>query len=349
MDQPLVIALDAMGGDKAPAVVVEGADMARIRYPGVRFLLVGDQARLTPALAALPHLAAVTDIVHTETTISGDDKVSTALRRGKGTSMWLTLEAVRDGRAQAAVSAGNTGALMAVAKFLLRTLPGIDRPAIASFFPTVRGESVLLDLGANVDVDERNLVEFAIMGAAFARTTMGQPRPSVALLNVGSEETKGTEAIRAAGTRLREAEGLPLNFIGYVEGDGIGAGHADVIVADGFAGNVALKTAEGTARQVSAYMAAAFRRNLFSKIGYLFARASLMALRDRLDPQRYNGGVFLGLNGLAVKSHGGTNATGFASAIGLAVDMARGHLTQAIAKDLLQVGKATAEPEPAHQ
>ena len=326
-----------MGGDKAPDVVVEGLAMALDRHPEARFVLFGDEARLAPLLAAHPALARAVTVRHTDLAISGDEKPSQALRRGKGSSMWLAIEAVRDGSAHAAVSAGNTGALMAIAKFLLRTQPGIERPAIASFFPTVRGESVMLDLGANVGCDARNLVEFAVMGAAFARTCLGLLKPSVALLNIGTEEVKGNEAIKAAHARLKDAD-APFEFVGYVEGDGIGAGKADVIVADGFVGNVALKTAEGTARQVAAYLGGAFRRSLMTKLAYLLARPALMALRSRLDPQRYNGGVFLGLGGLVVKSHGGTNATGFAAAISVAVNMAAGDLINRIAADLHGLG-----------
>ena len=332
-----MIALDAMGGDKAPDVVVEGLVMARVRHPNARFVLFGDRARLEPLLAAHPVLAGVATIHHTDLAVSADEKPGQALRRGKGTSMWLAIEAVRDGTAQAAVSAGNTGALMAISKFLLRTSPGIDRPAIASFFPTMRGESVMLDLGANVDCNSRNLVQFAVMGAAFARTCLGLLKPTVALLNIGTEEVKGNEAIKGAHALLKEATG-PFEFTGYIEGNGIGAGEADVIVADGFAGNIALKTAEGTARQIASYLAGAFRRSLITKIAYLLARPALMSLRDRLDPQRYNGGVFLGLGGLVVKSHGGTNATGFAAAITLAVNLAAGDLVNRISADLEGLG-----------
>ncbi len=332
-----MIALDAMGGDKAPDVVVEGLAMARVRHPEARFVLFGDRARLEPLLAAHPALAGVATIHHTDLAVSADEKPGQALRRGKGTSMWLAIESVRDGTAQAAVSAGNTGALMAISKFLLRTSPGIDRPAIASFFPTMRGESVMLDLGANVDCNARNLVQFAVMGAAFARTCLGLLKPTVALLNIGTEEVKGNEAIKGAHALLKEADG-PFEFIGYIEGNGIGAGEADVIVADGFAGNIALKTAEGTARQIASYLAGAFRRSLITKIAYLLARPALMSLRDRLDPQRYNGGVFLGLGGLVVKSHGGTNATGFAAAITLAVNLAAGDLVNRISADLEGLG-----------
>ena len=336
MSAAVTVALDAMGGDAAPEMVVAGADMARERHPGVRFLLCGDETQIAPLLGQRPALAAVCEIRHTATAVSSHDKPSQAFRRGRGTSMWLAIETVQKGEAAAVVSAGSTGALMAMAMHLLRTIPGVDRPAIASFIPTATGESVMLDLGANIDCSERNLAEFAVMGAAFARTCLGLERPRVALLNIGSEEIKGNEAIKGAAARLRQMS-LAFEFTGYVEGNGLGAGAADVIVADGFAGNVALKTAEGTARQISGYMAGAFRRSLLSRLGYLLARSALRALRDRLDPQRYNGGVFLGIGGLVVKSHGGADARGFAAAIDLAVDMAAGDLCDRIASDMREL------------
>ncbi|MFA5123134.1 phosphate acyltransferase PlsX [Zavarzinia sp.] len=338
---PLVIAVDAMGGDHAPGVIVEGAAIARERYPQLRFVFFGDEAKVAPLIRAQDLLADCSELVHTATAISADEKPSAAMRRGKGTSMWLACEAVREGKAQAAVSAGNTGALMAIAMLLLRTAPAISRPAIASFVPTIRGESVMLDLGANVGCDERNLVEFAFMGAAFARASLGLPRPRVALLNIGTEDLKGNEAIRGAAQILRDTADLPFDFTGFVEGNGIAQGQADVIVSDGFAGNIALKTQEGTARLVSAYLAATFRRSIWSMLGYFLARPALQALRERLDPNRYNGGAFLGLNGLVVKSHGGTNAVGFAAAIAIAADLAIGGFAERILEDLKRVAPAT--------
>lgn len=331
---PFTVAIDAMGGDHAPEVVIEGAAIARDRYPSLHYLVFGDETRIAPLVAAQKALAGRVTVRHTALMVSPDEKPSAAMRRGKGSSMWLACEAVRDGAAQAAVSAGNTGALMAIAMLLLRTAPGIDRPAIGSFLPTVNGESVMLDLGANIGCDGRHLVQFAFMGAAFARLSLGLERPKVALLNVGTEEAKGDEAVRSAAQRLRETADLPFQFTGYVEGNGIALGQADVIVADGFSGNVALKTTEGTARLISAYLRAAFRRSWVSRLGYLLARPALASLRERLDPSRYNGGALLGLNGLVVKSHGGTDAVGFASAISLAADLAMGGLANRIVEDL---------------
>jgi glycerol-3-phosphate acyltransferase PlsX len=318
--KPTIVALDAMGGDRAPDIVVQGAAIALRRMPNVSFLLYGDEAKLRPLVARSKKLRDRAEIVHTAERVADDAKPAQALRAGRASSMRLALDAVAERKADCVVSAGNTGALMAMAKFALKTLPGIDRPAMASLFPTQRGESVMLDLGANIECDAENLVQFALMGEVFARTVLGQRQPIVGLLNVGSEEMKGNDAVRAAGTRLR-APGSPINFYGFVEGDDIAAGTVDVIVTDGFTGNVALKTAEGTAKMVTEYMRAAFRNSLTARLGYLFAAPSIAKLRKRLDPRYHNGAVFVGLNGIAVKSHGGTDGFGFANAVGVAVDM----------------------------
>ena len=341
MPEPLTIALDAMGGDAAPDAVVEGAALALVRHPGVRFLLFGDQDQINPLIAARPSLSGAVVLHHTPNRVGAEDKPSQALRHGRNTSMWLAVDAVHRGAAQVVVSGGNTGALMAMAKFLLGTMDGIKRPALASIWPTQRGQSVVLDLGANIESDEKDLVEFAIMGAAFARIVLGLSRPRVGLLNVGVEQMKGRETIKRASQILREVA-LPFEFYGFVEGDGISGGTADVIVTDGFTGNVALKTAEGTAKLLANYLGQAMRRTLMTRIGYLFAHSAFAALRARFDPRAHNGGVFLGLNGLAVKSHGGSDATGFAAALDLAVDMAAGKLAEAIAADLRQTGFAPA-------
>jgi glycerol-3-phosphate acyltransferase PlsX len=318
---PTVIALDAMGGDRAPEMIVAGANEARDRHPDVRFLLYGDAPRLGKLLERFPRLAAASEVRASDSVVGPNDRPSVALRQGRRSSMRLAIDAVRDGDAGGVVSAGNTGALMAMAKMVLKTLPGIKRPALASMLPTVRGEVVLLDLGANVECDAENLVQFALMGALFARDVVGIPRPSVGLLNVGHEEVKGHDELRLAYEALRGAEDLPMRFHGFIEGNDIGAGAVDVVVSDGFTGNIALKTIEGTARLYSDFLRATFRRSVISKLGYLLARPALNALRNRVDPRRYNGGMFLGLSGVAVKSHGGTDSYGFANAIGFAVDM----------------------------
>ncbi|MCG8490499.1 MAG: phosphate acyltransferase PlsX [Sneathiellales bacterium] len=321
MNENVVIALDAMGGDHAPDIVVKGVDIVRVQFPDARFLLFGDENKLNPLLDAHPNVRNVCEIRHTDQAISGEDKPSHALRKGRQSSMRLAIDAVRNGEAGGVVSAGNTGALMAMAKFSLRTLPGINRPALASMLPSPKGETVMLDLGANVECDEDNLVQFAVMGADFARAVLGRVPPRVGLLNVGSEELKGSDTIKAAGERLRSMENAPFEYYGFVEGDDITRGVVDVVVTDGFTGNVALKTAEGVATLFTNFLRAGFRRSLMSKIGYLLSRNGLNLLKDRLDPRLYNGGVFLGLNGVCVKSHGGTDELGYANAIGVTIEM----------------------------
>ncbi len=326
-----------MGGDNAPRIVVRGADIARERYPDARFLFFGDKARIEPLVTRSRRLQGATDIRHTDEIVAADDKPSQALRRGRRSSMRLAIDAVAEGAAAGAVSAGNTGALMAMSKVVLKTLPGIDRPAIASFFPTQRGESVMLDLGANVECDANNLVQFAVMGAAFARTVLGVQTPTVGLLNVGEEDLKGNDTVKLAAQLLRDTT-LPLAFEGFIEGDDIAGGTTDVIVTDGFTGNVALKTAEGTAKLYSTFLRRAFQKSPMSRLGYLLAKGAMSTLRERVDPRHYNGGVFLGLNGISVKSHGGTDGIGFATAIGLAIDMAADNLTGRITQDFKRFG-----------
>lgn len=343
MSASFTIALDAMGGDHAPAIVVKGADLARRRFPNVRFRMFGDGARIQPLIKRRKRLREITEILHTDDVIGSDMTVSAALRKGRQSSMQLAIDAVRDGDAEGVVSAGNTGALMAMAKLSLRTLPGIHRPAIAAILPSIRGESVMLDLGANVECDAENLVQFAIMGDVFARTVLGTVSPSCGLLNVGSEEMKGHAEIQQAAAYLRQMTGT-FNFHGFVEGDDIAAGTTDVVVSDGFTGNIALKATEGTARLIKEFLGDAFRSSLSSRLGYIFARRGLRKMRDRIDPRRYNGAVFLGLNGIAVKSHGGTDAFGFANAIGVAVDMAANGFNQKITEGLEAFGELDQGP-----
>jgi phosphate acyltransferase len=334
----LTIALDAMGGDNAPGMVLKGAAVACRRFPEVDFMLFGDERRMGRALKRLRRLKNRVTVHHTEDMVAPDARVAAALRQGKNSSMRLAIDAVHDGRAAGVVSAGNTGALMAMAKMVLRTLPGIERPAIAGYFPTQRGETVMLDLGANLDCSAENLVQFALMGDVFARTVLGIPEPTVGLLNVGAEESKGHEELRRAAAMLR-ASNL-IRFHGFVEGDDITKGTSDVVVADGFAGNVALKTAEGTAKLYSEFLARTFKSSLASRLGYLLARRALKKLRARLDPRRYNGAMLVGLNGIVVKSHGGTDTIGFANAIGVAVDMAVNGFNGVITKELEVFGTA---------
>ena len=346
MSHGITIALDAMGGDSAPGIVLKGADIARQRYPSIDYLLFGDEEMVRPLLAKLPALSDTTTLVHTNEIVADDAKPSAALRSGRSSSMRLAIDAVADGRAAGVVSAGNTGALMAMAKFVLKMLPGIDRPAIASFFPTQRGESVMLDLGANIECDAENLVQFALMGDVFARTVLGLIEPTVGLLNVGEEDLKGNDAVRGASARLRLAV-TPIRFYGFVEGDDIAAGTVDVVVTDGFTGNVAVKTAEGTAKLFAEFLEAAFRHSLSARIGYLFARGALRKLRMRCDPRRYNGAMLLGLNGIAVKSHGSTDAFGFANAIGVAVDMYVNGFLDKIRVELARLSSVPSAPQRA--
>ena len=340
MKNKITIAVDGMGGDNAPEMVVEGLATARTLYPETAFQLYGDEKILKPLVENHPGLLDAIELVHTDEVVTADAKPSQALRRGRQSSMGLVIQAVKDGKADVAVSAGNTGAQMALAKFILRTMPGIDRPALVSPMPTLRGESVMLDLGANIECDSGNLVEFAIMGSAYARTVLGLSKPSVALLNVGTEDLKGKDTVRQAADTLKNSSHLPMNFVGFVEGDSIGRGDVDVIVTDGFTGNIALKTAEGTAKFVSSLLKSAFESSMMSKLGYLFARRGLDSLSDHMDPNNHNGGVFVGLNGLVVKSHGGANAHGFTSAISTAIDMAQNDLIRLISEDLAQIEPA---------
>jgi glycerol-3-phosphate acyltransferase PlsX len=342
----VTIALDAMGGDRAPAMVLTGADIALERHPGTRFLLFGDEIQITPLLAKLPRLAEAATLHHTDEAVADDAKPSQALRAGRRSSMRLAIDAVADGRADGIVSAGNTGALMAIAKFVLKTLPGIDRPAIATLFPTRRGESVMLDLGANVECDSDNLVQFALMGDVFARTVLALEQPSVGLLNVGSEDLKGNDAVRGAGARLRGGM-TPIRFHGFIEGTDIAAGTVDVIVTDGFTGNVTLKAIEGVAKLFSESLRASFRHSLAARIGYVFARGALRKFAARLDPRLYNGAMFLGLAGIAVKSHGSTDAFGFANAIGVAIDLKVNGFLQKISDELMRLNEVPASEQSA--
>src|SRR5215210_987818 len=337
MPKPVRISLDAMGGDHGPSVVVPGAALALERHPDLRFLMFGNETIVAPLLNAHPKLKEATELRHTDIAIAMDEKPSVAIRTGRGkSSMWRAVQAVRDGEADAAVSAGNTGALMATAKVCLKTMAHIERPAIACMWPTMRGESIVLDVGATIGADAGHLVDMAIMGAAMARIVFDLDRPTVGLLNVGTEEIKGIEAVKEANRILKESNLPHLDYRGFVEGDDLGKGTVDVVVTEGFTGNIALKTAEGTAKQIAEYLRSAMSRTLSAKIGYLFARRAFDALREKMDPRRANGGVFLGLEGIVIKSHGGTDALGFASAIDIGYDMAHYELLRTIREMLEQ-------------
>jgi len=334
------IAIDAMGGDEGVRVMVSGAALARRRNESSRFLLVGDEARIKRVLEAHPGLRAASEILHAEDVITGDDKPSQALRRAKTTSMGMAIDAVKRGDAGAVVSGGNTGAMMAIAKLALRTIPGIDRPALAAILPTLgRNDVVMLDLGANTECDARNLVQFAIMGAAYSRIACDLALPRVRLLNIGSEDIKGTETLRDAAAQLKAAaRGLSMTFDGFTEADKLNRGEVDVVVTDGFSGNIALKAVEGTARFVADLLRRSFASSLRSKLGFLISRPATNLLKHHLDPNNHNGAVFLGLNGVVVKSHGSATALGVANAVALTARLLEENLTARITADLAHLG-----------
>ena len=325
-----------MGGDNAPEMVIEGIEASMARLSRAKFLLFGDETKLAPLLDQHPMAAKVSEIRHTDEAITNDQKVSTALRAGRNSSMRLAIDAVGSGEAAGVISAGNTGALMAMAKFVLKTLPGIDRPAIAAYYPTQQGESVMLDLGANVDCDADNLVQFAVMGEVFARNVLGLENPSIGILNVGAENLKGNDAVKKASLMLKESP-LPIKFYGFIEGDDIGAGTVDVVVTDGFTGNIALKASEGTAKMFGEFLKRALSESLISKIGAWLARGALKKFKMQVDPRLYNGAMFLGLNGICIKSHGGTDSLGFANAIHVAVEMITHSFNEGIKEDYSQL------------
>ncbi|MDA0997244.1 MAG: phosphate acyltransferase PlsX [Proteobacteria bacterium] len=332
MTDRIVISIDAMGGDNAPDIIVEGVDAQARLDPTLRFLLFGDEVRINALLARLPAAKDASEVRHTPDVVGSGEKPGVALRSGRNSSMRLAINAVGDGEAHGIVSAGNTGALMAMAKFVLKTLPGIDRPAIATYFPTIRNTCVMLDLGANVDCNGANLVQFAVMGEVYARNVLGRENPSVGLLNVGSEDLKGNQAVRDAAQILQSTD-LPIKFYGFVEGDDIGKGTVDVVVTDGFTGNVSLKTTEGMARLFGFYLREALTSTWRAKIGAWLAKPALMKFKDKVDPRRYNGAMFVGLNGICVKSHGSTDGLGFQNAIAVAVSLIRNNFNEGIKED----------------
>ena len=333
MSETLVISIDAMGGDNAPQSVIEGVSRVIKKDSDTFFFLFGDEEKIK-SLADEYHIPDTRyKIQHTTDVISGDAKPSVAIRSGRESSMWKAIMSVRNGYSKAVVSAGNTGALMAMSKICLGTLSGIDRPAIAAILPTSKNPLVALDLGANAECNSQNLVEFAIMGHVLHRVLYKTEHPSVGLLNIGSEETKGRDEIKEAATTLKSLDGK-INFIGFVEGNDICAGKADVIVSDGFSGNVALKTIEGTAKFISNVLKQTIRQSIISKIGFMLATPALLKMKKKMDPRNYNGAMFLGLKGISVKSHGGADAYAFACAIESAIRMAKNDLCNKIKEEL---------------
>jgi glycerol-3-phosphate acyltransferase PlsX len=359
LPDPLVISIDAMGGDYGPSVVApavarvvkEGVGRAGVHREGViaesrplRFLLHGDHAALKAAVAKLPALEGHVEIRHADKVIGPDEKPAQAMRRGKGSSMWNAIQSVKDGEAGAAVSGGNTGGLMAISKLILRMAADMERPALVANWPTLKGRTAVLDVGANIDCDAQRLVEFAILGAAFHHAINGSTRPTVGILNVGAEDQKGHEEVREANRILRELAALDLDYHGFVEGDDIAKGTVDVVVTDGFTGNVTLKTAEGLARYFRTTLRNTFSSDPLARLGALIASAALRRMAQQFDPATINGGPFLGLNGIVVKSHGGADARGFATAIRLAVDLAASDFVAQIDRNLRTMTAAMPKP-----
>ncbi len=330
------IALDAMGGDYGPDVIVPGAAQALAQIAGTKFIFFGDESKIAPVLAKHAALKAVSEIVHTEKKISSSDSVSSAIRASKDSSMRLAIESVKDGRADSVISAGNTGALMALSKMILKTLPGIERPAIASVMPNATGSSVMLDLGANLECDAEVLVQFALLGSTYARVVRNIETPTVGILNVGTEEMKGHEEVRDAAAILSSIK-FHGKYHGFVEGNDITKGTVDVIVTDGFTGNVALKTAEGVGKLSSQFLKDAFKSSPLAILGYLLARGAMNKLKSKLDPSKYNGGMFLGLDGVAVKSHGSSNIDGTANAILVAANLVHNGFNKRVAAEIQEV------------
>ncbi len=331
-----------MGGDNAPLSVINGAEIIAHKNSDVEFLLFGDAAKINPLLQRCPNLKKNHKLVHTEEFISSDEKPSIALRKGTNSSMRLAINAVKNGEANVAVSAGNTGALMAIAKIVLRPLPSIDRPAIVTAIPNQKKTAtVLLDMGANVECGSEVLHQFAIMGHAFARVVLKIANPSIGVLNVGSEDLKGSEAVRGAANLIRENQHLKDCFYGYVEGDDILKGTTDVVVTDGFSGNITLKAIEGTAKLISSLVKEGFKSSLFGLIGYAFAGFAIKESTKNLDPRRHNGAMLVGLNGVVVKSHGGTDAIGFSNAIKVAISLVENKINEQITEELQSTSSKT--------
>lgn len=337
MEKPsLVIAVDAMGGDNAPDSVIAGLRSAEKTHSDVRFLIFGDESKVRPYLDRYKLDAGRYEFVHTPDYVASDEKPSTAVRNGRNSSLWLAIDAVKKGRANAVVSSGNTGALMAFSKLILGTMPSIHRPAIVTILPTRKSECVVLDLGANAECTARNLVEFAIMGDAYCRAVLKRDNPSIGLLNIGSEDIKGRDEIREAAQIIKESP-LADKFKGFVESDDIALGSVDVFVTDGFTGNIALKAIEGTARLMVNLLKDSAAKSFISKLGFALALPALKRLKKKMDPGRYNGAMLVGLKGISIKSHGGADAFGFANAVNVAVNTVKNDLVGNIVAQLENV------------
>jgi len=329
-----LISVDAMGGDEGPAAVVAGCALSAQANPDIGFILHGPQEQLDPLIAKHSELAGRCDVHHATDVVTMDDKPSQVVRTGKNTSMWSAIDSVRSGEAAVAVSCGNTGALMAMSMIRLRKLPGVNRPAIAVLYPSSnpQGFNVMLDVGADIRADAEDLLRFALMGTSYARNGMNLERPRVGLLNVGTEEHKGRTELKEAYDLIRaQGDATGFEFVGFVEGGDISGNRADVIVTDGFTGNVAIKTGEGTASMIGNRLREAFKYSPLSRLASLLAYTSLRRLSKTIDPRRVNGGVFLGLNGTVVKSHGSADATGISAAIKLAAQLSENKFNDKLA------------------
>lgn len=332
-----IISLDAMGGDSAPQIVIDGASKALSNGVKCSFLVFGDERKIETLLLNHPQHKQYFKIIHTDEVITNEMKVVAAIRTLPKSSMRLAIDAVAKGEAAAVVSAGNTGAYMALSKLLLKTFEGIDRPALATTIPTLTGQALVMDFGANVECTPENITQFAILGHVFGQRLLKKARPTIGLLNVGTEEVKGNTIVQEAAQQIRNLK--HLNFHGFVEGDDITAGTTDIVVTDGFTGNVALKTMEGTAKLIQKMLEHSLRQSWLSKLGYLMAKGAFQNLKSRIDPRLHNGALFLGLKGIAVKSHGGMDAVGFANAIRVAASLASDAASGQIATDLDRVLK----------
>lgn len=333
----ITLSLDAMGGDNAPESVIKGASKAIEEIPNLKFRIYGNKRTIPDLIARFPNLADNHVFIHADDVIENDEKPSNALRKGKNSSMYMAVHSVKLGEAHAVLSSGNTGALMALAKLQLRTLPGIDRPAIGGILPTEKGYSVMMDLGANVHCEAENLFEFAVMGNAFARAVLGIPSPKIGLLNVGAEKNKGSEAVKSALLLLQES-GIDLNLHGFIEGDDISIGTTDVIVTDGFSGNVALKSIEGIAKFYTKTLKGELKKDVFSMFGAMLATPAFKRIKKKMDPRNYNGAMLLGLNGIVIKSHGSTDEIGFCNAIKVAYKLARNNINEHITREMISSG-----------
>ncbi len=349
MSATITIALDAMGGDRAPQIVIKGAALAyRKMGNGLRFLVFGDEQQIIPLIKQESGLESVCEVVHTTQVVKNEDKPAQVIRSGRESSMFKAIQSVAEKKADCIVSAGNTGALMVLSRLLLKALPGVDRPAIAAIMPSEKNDVVVLDLGANVEANENNLLQFAILGSLYAQTVLNVSNPSVGLLNVGEEQQKGRESVKKAGQLLMQST-LPGYYHGFVEGDDIAKGTVDVVVTDGFTGNILLKAIEGAAKLITNIMKASFSSSLLAKIGVVFAAPALKKTKKRVDPRRYNGAIFLGLAGVAVKSHGGTDEYGFYRAICSAATMIKKNFNEHVSEEMRKLHEKSEVESSLHE